>query len=94
MFSRAYQNQVNEVYQLENPFLAKLIRFHFLEGVFHIYASVKVRGYRSILFNQGNHFVNLLNGSQGTAKIILLDVAMKPYLLALNEPLPIDSIYH
>ena len=94
MFSRAYQNQVNEVYQLENPFLAKLIRFHFLKGVFHIYASVKVRGYRSILFNQGNHFVNLLNGSQGTAKIILLDVAMKPYLLALNEPLPIDSIYH
>ena len=94
MFSRAYQNQVNEVYQLENPFLAKLIRFHFLEGVFHIYASAKVRGYRSILFNQGNHFVNLLNGSQVTAKIILLDVAMKPYLLALNEPLPVDSIYH
>ena len=59
-----YESQANEVYQVENQFLAKLIRFHFLEGVFHIDASVKVRGYRSILFNRGNDFVNVLNGSQ------------------------------
>ena len=43
------------MYQLQNPFIAKLIRFHFLEEVFNIYGSIKVKAYRSILFHTGSY---------------------------------------
>ena len=43
------------MYQLQNPFIAKLIRFHLLEEVFNIYGSIKVKAYRSILFHTGSY---------------------------------------
>ena len=54
MFSRLYQVGVNEVFPLKNQFIAKLVRFHFMEKITDIFGSIKVRGYRSILFHSGN----------------------------------------
>ena len=54
MFSRIYQVGVYEVFPLKNPFIAKLVRFHFMEKITHIFTSIKVRGYRSLLFHSGN----------------------------------------
>ena len=63
------------MYQLQNPFIAKLIRFHFLEEVFNIYGSIKVKAYRSILFHTGSYINTKAVARRYSAKKLFLKIS-------------------